>query len=273
MPVGIPGELLIGGTGVARGYRNLPELTTEKFVPDPFSSDPAERVYRTGDSMRWRPDGTLEFLGRLDQQIKLHGFRIELGEIEALLDRHPEVRASVAALHADPQTGSLLAAYAVLEPASALTGDALRRYLASSLPAYMVPAVVMVLDDLPVTANGKLDRSALPAPGAAREELGKRYVAPRTPVEEQLAGIWTELLPIDRVGIDDDFFDLGGHSMLALRLVARIQAQLGVDLFLTAVFEHPTVRELAALVSERMLEDADGDELAAMLDELEVAGA
>ena len=152
-----------------------------------------------------------------------------------------------------------------------VTADALRRYLAASLPAYMVPSAVVILDELPVTANGKLDRSALPA-ATTREALSVRFVAPQTPVEERLAALWTELLPVDRVGIDDDFFDLGGHSMLALRLVARIQDTFGVDVFLTVVFEHSTVRELAAHVSDRMMEDEGHDELEALLDELEIAG-
>jgi acyl-CoA synthetase (AMP-forming)/AMP-acid ligase II/acyl carrier protein len=273
VPLGVPGELLIGGVGVARGYRNLPELTAERFVPDPFRGE-GERVYRTGDQVRLRSDGTLEFLGRLDQQVKLRGFRIELEEVEAVLDRHPDVRTSVAAVREDANGERLLVGYVVLEAASAVTTEALRRYLAASLPAYMVPAVVLPLDELPVTANGKLDRAALPAPGITRAAaLADQYVAPQSPLEEQLADIWASLLPVDRIGVDDDFFDLGGHSMLALRLVARIYEAFGVDLFLTAVFEHPTVRGLAEVVTERMLEETSADGLEELLDELEAAEA
>ncbi len=233
VPIGVTGELLIGGEGVARGYRGRPELSAEKFIADPFTGTPGARVYRTGDHLRLRQDGTLEFVGRIDQQVKLHGFRIELEEIEAVLDRHPEVRASVAAVREDASGEKALVGYVVLEAASAVSTDALRRFLGASLPAYMVPSVIVPLDELPVTANGKLDRSALPSPSIVRPILEKPYVAPRTPVEERLAAIWQELLPVDRVGVDDNFFDLGGHSMLALKMVARVQDDLGVDLFLT----------------------------------------
>jgi amino acid adenylation domain-containing protein len=273
VPIGVPGELLIGGAGVARGYRKRPELTAKKFLADPFDGTAGARVYRTGDQVRRRSDDTLEFLGRLDQQVKLHGFRIELEEIEAVLDRHPEVRTSVAAVREGGAGEKLLVGYVVLEAASAVSTEALRRHLSASLPAYAVPSVIVPLDKLPVTANGKLDRAALPAPDGARPVLEQSYVASRTPTEEQLVAIWEGLLPVDRVGIDDNFFDLGGHSMLALRLVARIQDTFDVDLFLTAVFEHPTVRELAEVVAVRMLEDAADDGLDALLDDLEAAEA
>jgi amino acid adenylation domain-containing protein len=267
VPIGVPGELLIGGAGVARGYRKRPELTAKKFLADPFDGTAGARVYRTGDQVRRRSDDTLEFLGRLDQQVKLHGFRIELEEIEAVLDRHPEVRTSVAAVREGGAGEKLLVGYVVLEAASAVSTEALRRHLSASLPAYAVPSVIVPLD------KGKLDRAALPAPDGARPVLEQSYVASRTPTEEQLVAIWEGLLPVDRVGIDDNFFDLGGHSMLALRLVARIQDTFDVDLFLTAVFEHPTVRELAEVVAVRMLEDAADDGLDALLDDLEAAEA
>jgi amino acid adenylation domain-containing protein len=273
VPVGVPGELLIGGFGVARGYRNRAELTGEKFIADPFVDAADARVYRTGDQVRRRADGTIEFLGRLDQQVKLHGFRIELEEIEAVLDRHPDVRASVAAVRDGAEGDKLLVGYVVLEPASAVSTGALRQHLSGSLPGYAVPSVIVTLDELPVTPNGKLDRAALPDPDGARPVLEQPYVAPRTPMEELLVEIWEGLLPVNRVGIDDDFFDLGGHSMLALRLVARIHERLGVDIFLTAVFEHPTVRGLAEAVATSMLEEEGDDDLDALLDELETAEA
>jgi amino acid adenylation domain-containing protein len=272
VPIGVPGELLIGGAGVARGYRGRPELTAEKFIPDPFDSTEGARVYRTGDHVRYRPGGTLEFLGRLDQQVKLHGFRIELGEIEALLDRHPDVRTSVAIVREDTPRHKLLVAYAVLESAATVSTEALRRYLGASLPGYMVPSVILEIDELPVTANRKLDRSALPAPDAVRPDFEHAYVAPRTPIEERLAQIWAEILQVDTIGTDDNFFDLGGHSMLALRMVARVQDTFAVDLFLTAVFEHPTVAELAEAIAIRMLDAADDEDLTALLAEVEAAG-
>jgi amino acid adenylation domain-containing protein len=273
VPIGIPGQLYIGGDGLARGYLNRPELTAERFVPHPFDPTPGARIYKTGDSARYRADGSVEFLGRLDHQVKLRGFRIELGEIEALLDRHPDVRTSAAAVRDGEAGEKLLVGYVELEPASDVTSEALRRHLSALLPAYAVPSVIVPVDEFPLTANGKLDRAALPAPDGMRPVLEQPYVAPHTPTEEMLAGIWEDLLPVDRVGIDDDFFDLGGHSMLALRLVARIQDTLDVDLFLTAVFEHPTVRQLSEVVSMRMLEDAAGDGLDLLLDELEAAEA
>jgi amino acid adenylation domain-containing protein len=273
VPIGVSGELLIGGVGAARGYRGRPDLTAEKFVANSFTGSSDERVYRTGDHVRRRADGTIEFLGRLDQQVKLHGFRIELEEIEAVLDGHPEVRASVAAVRETAVGDKLLVGYVVLEPGSPVSTEGLRRHLSASLPAYAVPSVIVPMDALPVTPNGKLDRAALPDPEGARPVLEQPYVEPGTPMEELLVEIWESLLPVDRVGIDDDFFDLGGHSMLALRLVARIQERLGVDLFLTAVFEHPTVRELAEVVASRMVEEADDDGLVTLLDELEAAGA
>ena len=272
VPIGVPGELLIGGDGVARGYRGRPELTKEKFIDDPFLGAGA-RVYRTGDLVRRRRDGTLEFLGRLDQQVKLHGFRIELGEIEALLDRHPEVRASVAVVREDVPGEKLLVAYVVPEAtAAAVSTEALRRYLGASLPAYMVPSVVVTLDELPVTANRKLDRSALPAPGEARPVLERAFVAPRTPVEERLAAIWVEVLPVDQVGVEDNFFDLGGHSLLAVKMLSRVQDAFDVALHLTVAFERPTVAELAEVVSNGLLQQAENDDLAALLDELETVG-
>jgi acyl-coenzyme A synthetase/AMP-(fatty) acid ligase len=268
-PIGVGGELLIGGAGLARGYRGRDDLTAEKFVADPFGPTPDARVYRTGDRMRLRADGTLEFLGRLDHQVKLHGYRIELGEIEAALDAHPDVRQSVAILHEDKTGDKRLVAYVVPEGATEPATDELRRHVGAFVPAYMVPSAIVHLDELPRTANGKLNTAALPKPDARRPDLRAGFVAPSTPAEEVLAGIWTELLAVDRVGANDDFFDLGGHSLLALKMLAHVHDEFNVELYLTTVFERPRLGALAAVVAERVVADAPIDDLAALLTELE----
>ncbi|HEV3051001.1 MAG TPA: amino acid adenylation domain-containing protein, partial [Longimicrobium sp.] len=241
VPIGVPGELYVGGAGVARGYLNRAELTAERFVDDPFAPG---RLYRTGDRVRWMADGTLEYLGRLDEQVKIRGFRIELGEIEVRLAEHPEVREAVVLAREDVPGDRRLVAYVV----GAARAEALRAHMRQSLPEYMVPAAFVPLDRLPLTANGKVDRKALPAP-----ELGSaedRYVAPRTPVEEVLAGIWAEVLRLERVGVEESFFELGGHSLLATRVVSRVRDVFAIELPLRALFEGPTVAELAVRVEE-----------------------
>ncbi|HEX5724995.1 MAG TPA: amino acid adenylation domain-containing protein, partial [Longimicrobiaceae bacterium] len=243
VPAGVPGELYIGGAGVARGYLGRPGLSAEKFVPDPFAAEPGARLYRTGDLARWRPDGTLEFLGRNDHQVKVRGFRIELGEIEAVLRGHGSVADCVVMARAEAGEQRLVA-YVV----GGVEAAELRAHLRESLPEYMVPSAFVFLDALPLTPNGKLDRKALPAPELAPAE--DRYVAPRTPVEEVLAGIWAEVLRLERVGANDNFFELGGHSLLATRVVSRVRELFGVELPLRALFEGPTVAELAGRVEE-----------------------
>jgi acyl carrier protein len=243
-PAGVPGELLIGGAGVTRGYLGRAGLTAERFVPDPFSAEGGARLYRTGDRARWRADGTLEFLGRLDEQVKIRGFRVEPGEIEAVLSAHEEVREARVIVWEDAPGEQRLVAYVV----GGAAADALREHLRRSLPEYMVPAAFVALEALPLTPNGKLDRKALPAPELASTE--DRYVAPRTPVEEALAEIWAEVLRLERVGVEESFFDLGGHSLLATRVVSRVRERFGVELPLRAVFEHRTVAELARVVAE-----------------------
>jgi amino acid adenylation domain-containing protein len=244
LPAGVPGELCIGGAQVARGYLNRPALTAERFVPDPYAAEPGARLYRSGDRVRWLPDGTVEYLGRLDEQVKVRGFRIELSEIEAALRQAPGV-ADCAVLAREDETGDRrLAAYVV----GGVEAEALREHLRRTLPEHMVPSAFVSLDALPLTANGKLDRKALPAPDFASAE--DRYVAPRTPVEEVLAGIWAEVLRLERVGVEDGFFELGGHSLLATRVVSRVRELFGVELPLRALFEGPTVAELAGRVEE-----------------------
>ncbi|HEV2436447.1 MAG TPA: amino acid adenylation domain-containing protein [Verrucomicrobiae bacterium] len=248
VPIGVPGHLHIGGTGLARGYLNRPELTAEKFIPDPFSAAPGARMYQTGDLARYRSDGNIEFLGRVDHQVKLRGFRIELGEIEAALGQHPAVREAVVLAREDAPGEKRLVAYVVASTDS--TADELRRYLKDKLPEYMVPAMVVLLEALPMTPNGKVDRRALPAPDRSRPDLEKAFVAPRDDLELQLARIWEEVLGVRPVGLTDNFFELGGHSLLAVRLFALIEKRLGRKLPLTAIFQGATVEHLAGLLRQ-----------------------
>jgi acyl carrier protein len=271
VPVGVPGELYIGGAGVARGYRNRPELTTEKFIPDPFGGDSGARLYRTGDLVRRRPGETLEFLGRIDQQVKLRGFRIELGEIESVLAAHPAVSACVAVVREDLPGDRRLVAY-VVPKGTPPSVDELLRAVQEQLPPYMVPSAFVLLDSLPVTPNRKIDRAALPAPDGARPALAKEYVEPQTPTEQLLAEIWQRLLSVDRVGVDDDFFALGGHSLLAVQMLALVERECDVDLPLTVVFQKPTVRTLATAITEHLLlQTVDGD-IESLLTEIEAVG-
>ena len=271
VPIGVPGELYIGGDGLARGYLNRPELTAEKFVPDPFSDEPDARLYRTGDLVRWRHDGTLEFLGRVDLQVKLRGFRIELEEIEAVIAAHPDVGGAAASVYERSPGDQRLVAYVVPAEGRSVDVDALRGLCKSRLAPYMVPSAFVSLEAFPTTPNRKLDRRALPAPDGLRPELERSYVAPSTPVEESLAAVWREVLGIDRVGVDDDFFDLGGHSLLAVKMLARVQESLAIELALPTVFEHSTVRELGVVVAGVLRGEASDDELAALLAEVEAA--
>ncbi|HEU4560998.1 MAG TPA: amino acid adenylation domain-containing protein, partial [Longimicrobium sp.] len=244
LPVGIPGELCIGGAGVVSGYLGRPALTAERFVPDPFAAEPGARMYRTGDRARWRAEGKLEFVGRVDDQVKIRGFRIEPGEVEAAMAAYPGVREARVMMREDQPGDKRLVAYVV---GSAET-DGLRAHLRQSLPEYMVPQAIVALDRLPLNPNGKVDRKALPVPEYAAG--ADRYVAPRTPVEEVLAGIWAEVLRLERVGVEESFFDLGGHSLLATRVVSRVRELFGMELPLRALFEGPTVAELAGRVEE-----------------------
>ncbi|HEY3570402.1 MAG TPA: amino acid adenylation domain-containing protein, partial [Thermoanaerobaculia bacterium] len=241
--VGVGGELLIGGAGLARGYWGRPDLTAERFIPHPFAAAAGARVYRTGDLVRYRPAGELEFLGRIDHQVKVRGFRIELGEIEAALSRHPAVRQVVVTVREDGGDKRLVAYLVAVPPPAA--GE-LREHLRQSLPEYMIPAAFVVLDSLPLTPSGKVDRKALPAPETGLAE--EAYVPPQGPVEELLAGIWAEVLRLPRVGARESFFSLGGHSLLATQVVSRVRAALGVELPLQRLFETPTVAGLARAV-------------------------
>ncbi|MBW8873679.1 MAG: non-ribosomal peptide synthase/polyketide synthase [Acidobacteria bacterium] len=249
VPVGVPGELWIGGAGVARGYIGRPDLTAERFFPDAWDGAPGARVYRTGDLVRRLPGGDLEFLGRIDHQVKIRGFRVEPLEVAAVLERHPAVREALVLALDDGAGAPRLVAYVVT--AEAVGAEALRAHLAASLPDYMIPAAFVALDALPLTANGKVDRAALPQPAlVAPEGPEGKDAAPRTPTEELLAGLWAEVLGRGRVGTRDDFFALGGHSLLATRLVARARQAFGLDLPLRSLFETPTIAGLAARIDD-----------------------
>ncbi|HEV2733228.1 MAG TPA: condensation domain-containing protein, partial [Longimicrobiaceae bacterium] len=242
VPVAVPGELYLGGAQLARGYLGRPELTAERFVPDPFSREAGARLYRTGDRARWLADGALEYLGRIDLQVKVRGFRIEPGEVEAALEAHPRVREAVVVARQDAPGESRLVGYVVPAAGEEVTPGGLRAHLQGSLPEYMVPSAFVVLDALPLTPSGKVDRRALPEPEVWREE---EHEAPRTPGEELLAGIWAEVLGVEQVGIRDDFFGLGGHSLLATRVISRVRETFGVELPLQVLFDGPTVADLA----------------------------
>lgn len=246
VPVGVVGELYLGGQGIARGYLNRPELTAEKFVPDPFSKRAGERLYRTGDQVRWGQNGNLEFLGRLDQQVKVRGYRIELEEIEAALQAHEGVRACAVIVREDQPAEKRVVAYVVKNGAEKVD---LREFLKERLPDYMIPSAFVEMEQLPLTPNGKVDRKALPLPEREWSER-KGYVGPRNGEEEILCGLFAEVLNRDRVGVHDDFFASGGHSLLATKLISRIRATLGVEAALRSVFESPTVAGLAAQLED-----------------------
>ncbi|GHO80002.1 hypothetical protein KSD_77730 [Ktedonobacter sp. SOSP1-85] len=248
VPIGIIGELYIGGLGLARGYWQRPEQTAERFVPNPFSTLAGDRLYRTGDLARYRTDGTLEYLGRLDNQVKLRGYRIELGEIEVVLNQHPRVKQSIVLVQGDEDAEKRLVAYVVTEEERAISGgeQELRAFLKERLPEYMLPTHFVALEQLPLTTNGKVDRKALPLPEEHQSSWQReRYAAPVTPLQQQLASIWSELLLRPHLGITDNFFELGGHSLLAMQVIAHVQQALGVELALRTLFEAPTIAELA----------------------------
>jgi amino acid adenylation domain-containing protein len=254
VPIGVSGELWAGGDGLARGYLGRPDLTAERFVPDPFGGvegRPGERLYRTGDRVRYRPSGSLEFLGRMDAQVKVRGFRIEPGEIETVLASHPAVEQAVVVAHGDGPADRSLVAYLLLRGDQAPTSTALREYLAARLPRYSVPAAFVRVDALPLSPNGKIDRRRLPSTGSSQLAGETGFVPPSTAVEIALAQIWTEALQRDLVGIHDNFFELGGHSLLATRLVNRYREVFAVDLPLRQLFETPTIAELGQLIEAK----------------------
>jgi amino acid adenylation domain-containing protein len=249
VPIGVPGELYLGGDGLARGYLGRPELTAERFVADPWSLQTGARLYRTGDRARWRADGTLDFLGRLDGQVKLRGFRIEPGEIEAALRRQPGVARAAVVVREDDAKDRCLVGYVVRLPGVAITTEGLRDALRNELPKYMQPSAIVVVEDLPLTPNGKLDRAALPPPAYAMSRDERECARPRSPLESSLANIWCEVLRLPEVGVRDNFFALGGHSLAALRVLGLVRDRLGRTLAPTAFFLEPTIEAIAKQIS------------------------
>ncbi len=248
LPIGIPGELYIGGPGLARGYLNRPDLTAQKFIPNPFSNEPGGHLYKTGDLACYLPDGNIIHLGRIDNQIKIRGIRIELGEIETVLTQHSAVQVTVVTVREDIPGDKRLVAYVVLKQNQAATSDQLRRFLQQKLPDYMIPCVFVLLNALPLNANGKIDRRALPAPEQLRPDMSIPFVAPRTPIEQQIADIWVRVLNLERIGIHDNFFDLGGHSLLAAQVIFCLLQAFCVELRQHHLFQFPTVAELARYI-------------------------
>lgn len=250
VPIGVTGEIYISGEGLARGYLNHPGITSEKFIPRPFSRQPGMRLYKTGDLARYLSNSNIEFLGRIDNQVKIRGFRIELGEIEALLNQHPEVQETVVISREDVPGNKRVVAYVVPQSKSATTVNELRNFAKDKLPEFMVPSAIVLLKELPLSPNGKVDRKALPAPEQVRSDLTGEFVPPRTPVEEMLTQIWAEVLKVEKVGIYDNFFELGGHSLLTTQLLAKVKETFNLDISLRSLLEKPTVGGLAENIEQ-----------------------
>jgi amino acid adenylation domain-containing protein len=269
VPIGIIGELYIGGDNLGRGYLNRREATAERFIPNPFSVEPGARLYRTGDRARYLPEGNIEFLGRTDHQVKIRGFRIEPGEIEAVLIQHPDVEQAIVMPWAETPEQRRLVAYVVPHQARAPSAAELRDFLKKKLPEHMVPSTFTLLDGLPRTPHGKVDREALPIHDQRQPAMEESYVPPRSPEEEMIVEIWAEVLKVDRVGVHDNFFDLGGHSLLATQVMSQVRKVFQVELPLRSLFEAPTVAELALRVARSISNAGELAELGRTLTEVE----
>jgi acyl carrier protein len=256
VPIGLPGEIHIAGIALGRGYHNRPDLTAEKFLPSPFSRDRGGRMYKTGDVGRFRTDGAIEFVGRIDNQVKVRGYRIELGEIEAILKSHPNVADCAVVLRDDADGERKIVAYVASGTGEEPTPAELKTYVRELIPEYMVPATIVLMKSMPLTVNGKLDRSALPAPDDKRPEIGEARVAPRNDGERKLARIWSQLLGLNDVGVRDNFFNIGGHSLLGIELLSEVRNQFGIKLPLSVLFEAPTIEGLL-----NALEKAQGSQI------------
>lgn len=249
VPIAVPGELYVSGDGLARGYLNRADLTNQKFLPNPFQEAGGGRLYKTGDLAQYLPDGNIEFLGRIDDLVKIRGFRVELGEVEAVLSKHPQINQAVAKVHGESAREKYLVAYFVPIVGETITVEQLRTFLTEQLPDYMIPSAFVEMESFPLTPNGKVNRRALPEPTTSRPELGQTFVAPRTPTEEILAGIWRDVLGLEQVGIYDNFFDLGGHSLLATQVIALTRKAFGIELPLLSLFESPAIAPLAQKIA------------------------
>ena len=254
LPTGTAGDLYIGGVGLARGYRNRPDLTAERFVGNPYSEAPGDRLYKTGDLARLLPDGQIAFIGRIDDQVKIRGFRVELSEITNTLSRHPAIREAVVIAREDKPGQKRLVAYVVLRPGIVVTNAGLRQFLGHDLPDYMMPAAFVTMDSLPLGPSGKVDRSELPSLADGNILRDETFVSPRNPTEEQTAAIIAELLGLERVGVNDNFFLLGGNSLLATQVIARVRESFDIEVTLLNVFDNPTVAGIATLVEQLVIE-------------------
>lgn len=268
-PIGVPGEMYVGGAGVARGYLNRPELNNERFLPDMFHPANGNRLYKSGDQARRLANGDIEYLGRIDQQVKIRGFRIELGEIETVLASHPGVRESVVIINSDESGEKRLIAYLVPNTAQAVSSSELHAFMKERLPEYMIPAAFVKLEKMPLTSNGKIDRRALPDADIMRPETEGAYVAARTPLEEEVVEAWKEVLGLQRIGIHENFFEIGGHSLLATKVIILLRSRLGINLSLRLLFENPTVAGMATALMETLLEHTEEPALADMISEVE----
>jgi acyl carrier protein len=266
VPVGVGGELYTGGDGVARGYLNQPELTGERFIINPFSDEVGAKLYKTGDLARYLPDGNIEFLGRIDNQVKVRGYRIELGEIEAVLGQYDGIENVVVVAREGGRGDKTLVAYVIGE--AAMSMGEVRAYVRAKLPEYMVPTHFVQVEAFPLTPNGKVDRGALPALDGSRS-VGNAYEAPRTPLEMTIAEVWQEILRLEQVGIHDNFFELGGHSLLATKLIARLAASFQMELPIILFFQEPTISNLAEKISQSRVDHTDVNEMDRLLTELE----
>jgi long-subunit acyl-CoA synthetase (AMP-forming) len=244
----VTGELYIGGAGVARGYMNRPDLNKDRFIADPFSGQIDSRLYKTGDLARYRKDGILEYFGRVDNQVKVRGYRIELGEIEATLASDPRVKSCAVLVREDEPGNKQLVGYVVPREGQAPTAEEMQQFVKQKLPEYMAPSQFVFMDSIPLTTNGKVDRKALPAPTYGNISEGKDFAAPHTETEKAIADIWSKLMKLERIGIHDDFFDFGGHSLMAMKMVSQIEERFGVNLPLAEFLEEPTIAGLAKKV-------------------------
>ena len=272
VPVGVAGEIYIGGAGVGQGYHNRPELTAKHFVDNPFSKESESCLYKTGDLGRFLPDGNIQFLGRVDHQVKIHGFRIELGEIETALHQHPAVREAIVLAREDSPGDKRLAAYVVLTQATPPTVGEWRHFLSQTLPNYMVPSAFVVLNEIPLNPSGKVDRKALPVPELDRSALGSNLVAPGTATEETLANIWREVLKLKTIGINDNFFELGGDSIATIQVAMQISRTFQIELQPVVLFEIPTIAELADHIEDILMaeiENLTDEEVEALLASLD----
>jgi acyl carrier protein len=273
-PIGVPGEIHIGGIALGRGYQKRPDLTAEIFIPDTLSGQEGSRIYRTGDLGRCREGGEIEFIGRIDNQVKVRGYRIELGEVEAVLEAHPKVREAVAAVRQGQDGEKRLFGYVVKEGEEAPAEWELRKYMRELVPDFMVPSEFIVMEEMPLTVNGKVDRSALPERDGRLRQQEHQAVAARNETEEALAAVWREALGVNEVGVTDSFFDLGGHSLLGIQLIAKVTERFGVELPLSSLFESPTIEGLAESIvnAQRSSDSASPDIIPVSRDRYRIEG-